>query len=188
MRRTILTGPTTPTFPIRQTKRLTVPLKLPGFARSPLTRSSRSMPGKAAKITITERQLEILQTLSRSVTAPSHFRQRAWIIVLAFDGLRNQDIAARVGLTQRQVGLWRRRWANAWNQLIDIECCESRAALRRAIEAVLTDTPPPGAPGRFTPEQVPQILAVACEPPEKSGRPITHWAVEELTAEASRRV
>ncbi len=52
------------------------------------------MPGKAAKITITERQQEILQTLSRSVTAPSHFRQRAAIIVLAFDGLRNQDIAA----------------------------------------------------------------------------------------------
>jgi transposase len=145
------------------------------------------MPGKAAKTLITERQQEILQTLSRSVTAPSHFRQRASIIVLAFDGLRNQDIAARVGLTQRQVGLWRRRWANAWNKLIDIECCESRSALRRAIEAVLTDAPRPGAPGKFTPEQVTLILAVACEPPEKSGRPITHWTVQELTDEVVRR-
>jgi transposase len=145
------------------------------------------MPGKAAKTIITERQQEILQTLSRSVTAPSHFRQRASIIVLAFDGLRNQDIAARVGLIQRQVGLWRRRWANAWNKLIDIECCESRAALRRAIEAVLTDAPRPGAPGKFTPEQVTLILAVACEPPEKSGRPITHWTVQELTGEVIHR-
>jgi putative transposase len=145
------------------------------------------MPGKAAKTIITERQQEILQTLSRSVTAPSHFRQRASIIVLAFDGLRNQDIAARVGLTQRQVGLWRRRWANAWEKLIDIECCESRAALRRAIEAVLTDAPRPGAPGKFTPEQVTLILAVACEPPEKSGRPITHWTVQELTDEVIGR-
>ena len=109
------------------------------------------MPGKAAKITITERQQQILQTLSRSITAASRLRQRASIIVLAFDGLRNQDIAARVGLTQRQVGLWRRRWANAWNKLIDIECCESRAALRRAIEAVLTDAPRPGAPGQVHP-------------------------------------
>jgi transposase len=145
------------------------------------------MPGKAAKTIITERQQEILQTLSRSVTAPAHLRQRASIIVLAFDGLRNQDIAARVGLTQRQVGLWRRRWANAWNKLIDIECCESRAALRRAIEAVLTDAPRPGAPGKFTPEQVTLILAVACEPPEKSGRPITHWTVRELTDEVIQR-
>jgi transposase len=59
--------------------------------------------------------------------------------------------------------------------------------LRRAIEAVLTDAPRPGAPGKFTPEQVTLILAVACEPPEKSGRPITHWTVQELTAEVIRR-
>jgi transposase len=145
------------------------------------------MPGKAAKITITEHQQEILQTFSRSVTAPSRLRQRASIIVLAFDGLLNEDIAERVGLTHRQVGRWRRRWADAWDQLIDIECCESRAALRRAIEAVLTDEPRPGAPAKFTPEQVTQILAVACEPPEKSGRPITHWTVRELTEEVIRR-
>src|SRR3954470_16299512 len=109
------------------------------------------MPGKAAKITITERQQDILQTVSRSVTAPSRLRQRASIVVLAFDGLRNQEIAQRVGLTHRQVGRWRRRWANAWDRLIEIECCESRAVLRRAIVAALTDEPRPGAPGKFTP-------------------------------------
>jgi transposase len=145
------------------------------------------MPGKAAKITITERQQEILQSLSRSVTAASRLRQRAAIIVLAFDGLLNEDIAARVGLTHRQVGRWRRRWADAWDRLIDLECCESRAALRRAIEAILSDEPRPGVPGKFTPEQVTRILAVACEPPEKSGRPITHWTASELTDEAIRR-
>src|SRR3954452_2174272 len=145
------------------------------------------MPGKAAKTTITERQQVILQTFSRSVTAPSRLRQRATIIILAFEGLRNEDIAPRVGLTQRQVGRWRRRWANAWNRLIDVECCESRAALRRAMEAVLSDEPRPGVPAKFTPEQVTQILAVACEPPAKSDRPITHWTVQELTDEVIRR-
>ena len=145
------------------------------------------MPGKAAKITITERQPEILQTLSRSVVAPSRLRQRAAIIVLAFDGLLHEEIAERVGLTHRQVGRWRRRWAHAWNRLIDLECCESRAVLRRAIEAVLTDEPRPGAPGKFTPEPVTQILAVACEPPEISGRPITPWTAQELTDEVIKR-
>src|SRR5512135_246557 len=145
------------------------------------------MPGKAAKITITERQLDILQTCSRSVTAPARLRQRASLILMAFDGLLNQDIAQRVGLTHRQVGRWRRRWADAWNRLVDIECCESRAVLRRAIEAVLTDEPRPGAPAKFTPEQVAQILAVACEPPEMSGGPITHWTAQELTDEVVRR-
>jgi transposase len=145
------------------------------------------MPGKAAKITITESQQEILRIFSRSTTAPSRLRQRASIIMLAFDGLLNEDIAERIGLTHRQVGRWRRRWANAWNRLIDIECGESRAALRRAIEAVLSDEPRPGAPAKFTPEQVTQILAVACEPPEKSGRPITHWTALELTDEVLAR-
>jgi putative transposase len=45
----------------------------------------------------------------------------------------------------------------------------------------------PGAPRKFTPEQVTQILAVACEPPEKSGRPITHWTAYELADEVVRR-
>ena len=145
------------------------------------------MPGKAAKITITERQKDILQTFSRSVTAASRLRQRASIIVLAFDGLLNEDIARRVGLTHRQVGRWRRRWADAWDRLVAIECCESRVVLRRAIEAVLTDEPRPGAPAKFSPEQVTRILAVACEPPKESGRPITHWTASELTDEVIRR-
>jgi transposase len=145
------------------------------------------MPGKAARTVITEQQQEILRTLSRSTTASSRLRQRSSIILMAFDGLLNQAIAEAVGLVRRQVGRWRRRWANAWEQLILIECCESHARLRRAIEAVLSDEPRPGAPGKFTPEQVTQILAVACEPPEKSGRPITHWTGHELADEVVKR-
>src|SRR3954463_7117898 len=167
--------------------KLTAAPELPGLTILPVARSSLTMPGKAAKITIPERQQEILRTFSRSVAAASRLRLRAAIIVLAFDGLLNQDIAQSVGLTHRQVGRWRRRWAKAWDQLVDIECCESRAVLRRAIEAVLTDEPRPGAPAKFTPEQVTQILAVACEPPERSDRPITHWTVQELTDEVIRR-
>src|SRR4051812_25264129 len=123
------------------------------------------MPGKAAKITITESQQEILGTFSRSTTASSRLRQRASIIVMAFDGLLNESIAERVGLTQRQVGRWRRRWAKAWNQLIDIECCESRAALRRAIEAVLSDETRPGAPGKFTQSKSPRSSRWPASPP-----------------------
>ena len=104
------------------------------------------MPGKAAKITITERQQEILRTLRNAVTAPSRLRQRASIILLAFEGHRNEEIAQAVGLAQGPVGLWRRRWACAFGRLIHLECSETRATLRRAIEAVLTDEPRPGAP------------------------------------------
>jgi transposase len=145
------------------------------------------MPGKAARITITERQHDILTALRNAVTAPSHLRQRASIILLAFDGLRNEDIADQIGLGRRQVGRWRRRWARDWNKLIEIECGQTHAKLRRAIEGLLSDEPRPGAPATFTPEQVTQILAVACEPPEKSGRPITHWTNHELANEVVKR-
>jgi transposase len=145
------------------------------------------MPGKAAKVTVTERQHEILLTLRNATTAPSHLRQRAAVILLAFDGLRNDEIADRVGLGRFQVGRWRRRWATAWSGLIDLECRETRADLRRAIAAILTDAHRPGGPGKFTAEQVTRILALACEPPEKSGRPISHWTAHELADEVVKR-
>ncbi len=145
------------------------------------------MPGKAAKITITERRHDILFTLRNAVTGPSHLRQRASVIFLAFNGLRTEVIAEEVGLGRRRVGRWRRRWAKAWNRLVDIDYCKTKADLRRTIEAVLTDEPRPGAPAKFSPEQVTQILAVACEPPEKSGRPIPHWTAHEVAAEVVKR-
>lgn len=145
------------------------------------------MPGKATKVTITERQQEILSTMTRSRTEASHFRQRAQIILLAFDRQRNEDIAAQVGLERHQVGYWRRRWAGAFQRLVLRECAEGPAALKKAIRQALSDAPRSGAPGRFTAEQLALIIAVACEPPEDSGRPVTHWTPEELADEVARR-
>ena len=176
-----------PTILGRDTNRLIALLELPGLARFATTREVLSMPGKTAKVTITERQQDILRTIQNAPTVSSQLRQRAAIILLAFDRQDNPQIAAQVGLSRRQVSLWRRRWADAWDRLIRIECLESHAALRRAIEQVLRDEPRSGPPGKFTPEQIVQILAVACEPPEKSGRPITHWTAHELADEVVKR-
>ncbi|MCX7421030.1 MAG: hypothetical protein NT013_16020 [Planctomycetia bacterium] len=43
---------------------------------------------------------------------------------LAFDGQLNQTIAELVGLSRHQVGLWRRRWSNAWEASTLLECRE----------------------------------------------------------------
>ena len=86
-----------------------------------------------------------------------------------------------------QVGLWRRRWADSWQALIAIECRENHATLKRSIEQTLCDAPRSGTPCTFTAEQVTQILAVACESPELSGRPIDNWTHRELTAEVIKR-
>jgi len=70
---------------------------------------------------------------------------------------------------------------------VAIECRESRATLRRAIEDVLSDAPRSGSPGKFTAEEVTQVLAIACEPVDKSDRPVTDWTGRELTDELVRR-
>jgi transposase len=145
------------------------------------------MPGKTAKVTITERQQDILRSIADAPTASSQLRQRATIILLAFEKHGNRAIAAAVGLSRPQVSTWRRRWADAWERLVRIECTETQAAARRAIERTLRDEPRPGPPGKFTPEQIVGILAVACEPPEKSDRPITHWTARELADEVVKR-
>jgi len=145
------------------------------------------MPGRAAKITLTERQQEILQTMTRSSTCPQALAQRARMILLGFDGLDNEALADRIGCERHAVGLWRRRWAAAWQRLVLIECCEKESALPKAIDDLLRDGPRSGCPGKFTAEQVTQILAVACEPPADSGRPVTHWTPRELADEVRKR-
>ena len=144
------------------------------------------MPGKAAKVVVSERQLAILEELRRSRTEPLWVVKRAHIIVLAWEGRLNQEIARQVSLDRMAVGTWRRRWQDAWDELTLRECTEP-TRLRTAIRETLKDAPRPGCPGTFTAEQVTQILAVACEPPETSGRPITHWTNAELRDEAVRR-
>jgi transposase len=145
------------------------------------------MPGSAAKIVITERQQAVLKQIAGASTSAVRLVQRAEIILRAFAGHENQAIAAAIDLDPTAVGMWRRRWAKAWRRLTLIECSESHAAFRRAVEDVLSDAPRSGKPGKFTPEQITQILALACEPPEKSGRPITQWTQKELADEAKKR-
>ena len=145
------------------------------------------MAGSAAKVVLSERQEKVLRKLSTASTKAKRLVQRASIILLAFSGVDNQDIAKEVGLGRNQVGLWRRRWQHAFDNLIRIECSDDPPALRKAVEELLGDEPRPGCPGKFTAEQLTLLIALACEPPEKSGRPITHWTGKELAEEAVAR-
>jgi hypothetical protein len=145
------------------------------------------MSGKAAKIMLTEKQHAILQQIIGSTTASQRLVQRSRLIVLAFGGAFNGAIGDLIGLRGKQVGRWRRRWKQSFDALWAIECRESQAALRRAIEDVLGDAPRTGSFGKFTAEQVTQVLAVACEPADQSGRPIDEWTGRELADELVQR-
>ncbi len=52
------------------------------------------MPGSAAKVAIAERQQAVLSKMSKATTLALRLVQRATIILLAFGGMDNGDIAA----------------------------------------------------------------------------------------------
>lgn len=131
------------------------------------------MPGTARKLIITERQQAVLQTRTRSRPCPQALARRARVILLAFEGLLNTGIADRIGRARHAVGPWRRRWAEAFDRLVVIACRDKESAPPRAIADLRGDLPRAGRPGKFTAAPVTAILAVACEPPENSNRPIT---------------
>ena len=69
------------------------------------------MPGRARKLIVTERQQTILQTIVRSSTCPQAVAQRARMILSAFDGLSNEEIAEHVGCERHAVDLLPKNWS-----------------------------------------------------------------------------
>src|SRR5262249_50162070 len=75
------------------------------------------MAGSAAKGVISERQQKVRRKLSTATTVAKRLVQRSTLILLAFAGVANQDIASEVGLGRHQVGIGRRRWQDAFANL-----------------------------------------------------------------------
>src|SRR5215210_7211997 len=146
------------------------------------------MPGPRP-IVLTDRQRETLEHLTRRTSSTQGLVRRARI-VLAAEGHNNEQIARRLRINRETARLWRRVWSDAAELLAAAEEEEetSEKVLRECVEEVLADAPRSGAPATFAPEQVVQIVALACEDPrEGSGRPVTHWTPRELADEAVKR-
>jgi hypothetical protein len=132
-------------------------------------------------ITLTTEQKELLEKISRSRETPHSLVQRAEIILKAAEGLNNKTISPMLGVCQETVGMWRKRWIEASPEL---EQCTRNESLIKAVEKLLKDKPRPGSPGKFEPEQLCQIIALACEKPPDY---LSHWTRKELKREIINR-
>lgn len=132
---------------------------------------------KPPKIELTAAERQGLEELVRRHLTPQQIALRARIILAADEGQNNSQIARRLGLSLDMVRLWRNRWLGL--QPISLEDL--------SVEDRLYDAPRPGAPRRISDEQVCQIIALACEVPEQSGRPISQWTGREIAEEIKRR-
>jgi putative transposase len=146
------------------------------------------MGGPPATIDLSTRQRALLEQLRQRQTAPQRLIRRVLILLALADNPCLKIAARDLGLNRISVRLWRDRWLAAAEDRAQAEKDNvSDQRFLRLIEEILDDAPRPGGPATFTPEQIVQIVAVACEPPEKSGRPISHWTHRELADEVKKR-
>jgi putative transposase len=141
---------------------------------------------EAIVISLSSSQQQLLEQMVRCTTHPYRLVRRAKLILWSAQGVSNTAISQHLDLQRAQVRLWRQRWHVASLRLSAAEE-KSETALRQAIFDVLSDEARPGTRTKFSVEQIVQIVAVACEPPEKSDRPITHWTPMELADEVRKR-
>ena len=136
------------------------------------------MPGpKPVLIQLSEVERQGLKKLTNRHCTEQQKVIRGKIILLASLGQENTLIARVLKISVDTVRMWRKRWAD----LKPITLKDLSVGER------LADLPRPGAPTRFTADQVCQMERLACEKPEKLGRPISQWTGREIADELMKR-
>jgi putative transposase len=115
-----------------------------------------------------------LEALARRPSTAQQIALRARIILRASQGESHGQISRELGISKDMSRLWRKRWLEVSVQGIPM--------MER-----LRDAPRPGTPATFSLEQITQLYALACAPPERYGRPISHWSPRELADEMAKQ-
>jgi len=120
------------------------------------------------------------QALEKLVNAHSTAQQialRARIILTANQGLNNEQVGRALQVGVDMVRQWRQRWLAGQELPLSELTAEER----------LQDLPRAGKPSAITADQLCQIIALACEKPEQSARPISQWSGREIADEIMQR-
>ena len=123
----------------------------------------------AAPVHVSTKHRHRVEAIVRQHRAPQSLVLRARIILMAGDGVGVHETARELDLGRATVQRWRKRWRTSEGEPFAERLC---------------DAPRPGTPPTFQPEQICQIIALACEPPSASDRPFTHWTQATLAAAA----
>jgi putative transposase len=145
-------------------------------------------PTVSPRVQLTARQRACLEQIARRQTSPQRLVRRAKILLALETGANQCHVMRQLHLNRGTVQVWCRRWCALAPKLEQMEADESSdKALTTVIVEALTDHPRSGTPATFTPEQIVQIVAVACEDPGDSGRPVSHWTPREVAEEVRKR-
>lgn len=130
------------------------------------------MRGPKFPVKLEEGEREALQKIADKRSERANILLRANIILMADTGEKHQAIAKKLAIRDNVISAWTARWHHLGD---------------KPVRERLQDLPRSGAPDTFSPEQLCQIIAIACERPTDYGRPITHWTHRELADEAVKQ-
>jgi len=114
-----------------------------------------------AALTLTDSEREQLVSWSRRAKSAQFLALRSRIVLACAQGLDNQQVAVKLGVTAATVGKWRRRF------------------VARRLDGLL-DEPRPGGPRSITDEQVEAVVVATLE---RTPRNATHWSRASMAAE-----
>jgi transposase len=115
----------------------------------------------AVEIELSDSERDQLEAWARRRTSAQALAQRSRIVLAAAEGLKNTEIAARLGVDRNMVMRWRSRFAE------------------RRLDGLL-DEPRPGRPRTVTDEQVEEVIVKTLESTPKDA---THWSTRSMAAE-----
>ena len=125
--------------------------------------TTKSTPGPKLKpFSLSPGDVGKLQLLARRPKTSQRAAMRARIVLLAGQGLKNHEIAAKVGVKRGTVGKWRERYR------------------LHGIEG-LVDEPRPGAPRRVSDAKVEEVVTKTLE---TMPRGETHWSTRSMAGAA----
>jgi putative transposase len=132
---------------------------------------------RPSALILSESQRKDLEAFARRHSSPQQSVLRARIVLAAADGLNNSQVARLLAISIPTARAWRDRWVGL----------QAAPEDDLGVDDRLADAPRSGRPPRITAEQVCQVVALACEAPATSGRPITHWTGREVADEIIKR-
>lgn len=116
---------------------------------------------RAVELLLSDEEREQLQAWARRRKSAQALAQRSRIVLAAAEGLKNTEIAARLGINRGMAATWRSRFAE---QRLD----------------GLLDEPRPGRPRTITDAQVEEVIVRTLETTPKDA---THWSTRSLAAQ-----
>src|ERR671911_667808 len=118
-------------------------------------------PNVAVEIELSDEECAQLEAWTRRRSSAQALAQRARVVWLAAGGLKNTEIADRLGISRKTAATWRSRFA------------------AERLDG-LVDEPRPGRPRTITDDQVEQVIVRTLE---STPRDATHWSTRSMAKE-----